>query len=113
MKAIWRSPRGATHSLISLTSLSECVWEEVQREKKEKKVGERASLLLLLSNLGTLRGAGVVPDLLSEADRHGCVTIVNGDHSHFFSGRSKRVPHAHHFRLKHKIKHRSRSFIGI
>lgn len=111
MKAIWRSPRGATHSLISLTSLSECVWEEVQR--KERKVSERASLLLLLSNLGTLRGTGVVPDLLSEADRHGYVTIVNGDHSHFFSRRSERVPHAHHFRLKHKIKHRSRSFIGI
>lgn len=80
------------------------MWEEVQREKKEKKVGERGSLLLLLSNLGTLRGAGVVPDLLSEADRHGYVTIVNGDHSHFFSGRSKRVPHAHHFRLKHRMK---------
>ena len=46
--------------------------------------------VLLLSSLGALGGAGVVADLLSEANRHGDVTVVHGNHGHLFSRWSMR-----------------------
>lgn len=39
---------------------------------------------LLLSGLGALGGTGVVIDLLPEANRHGDITVVHGNHCNLF-----------------------------
>lgn len=45
---------------------------------------------LFLSRLCALSGAGIVADLLPEANGHGNIAVVHGDHCHLFSWRPVR-----------------------
>lgn len=56
--------------------------------KKKRNNGDTSSLFL--SCLCALSGTGIVADLLPEANRHGNITVVNGDHCHLFSWRPVR-----------------------
>lgn len=55
-----------------------------------EQISEAKQNLLLLSGLRALSGAGIVSNLLSEADGHGDVAVVHRDHGHLLSGRSVR-----------------------
>lgn len=61
-----------------------------QKKERDEWKRKREPSLLLLSCLGALGGAGVVADLFSEANRHGDVAVIHGNHGHFFSRRSMR-----------------------
>ena len=65
--------------------------------------------LLLLSGLRPLSGAGVVPDLVPEADGHGDVAVVHRHHRHLLPGRPVRDAQAADVGLKNTRGQRSQS----
>lgn len=72
---------------------------------REKEEWKRREDLLLLSGLGALGGTRVVANLLSEANRHGDVTVIYGNYSHLFFRGSMRDAETPDVWLKNKTKY--------
>lgn len=70
------------------------------KSKEEEK--EEDKDLLLLAGLPALGSAGVVADLLAEADCHGDVTVIHRHHCHLFPGWTVRDAKTADVRLERK-----------